>query len=173
MRTVGEIIMECKENFPYFQNLIAWKDGRNIDTNTWMNNQQQLLCFSKSEKPIFYADKKESNIWDIEYETLRPHKYNDKVFIQNALIDPEALMEKIILAHTKEGDVILDPFGGSGTSGAVAKSLNRGYILIEKNQTAYNNAVKRLENTQSQVISEDPVQENIDNGQQANNEAGV
>jgi DNA modification methylase len=155
MRTVGEIIMECKTNFPYFHNLIAWKDGRKIDTNTWMNHQQQILCFSKSEKPLFYSDKNESNIWDIEYETLNPEKYNDRIFIQNALIDPEALMEKIILAHTKEGDVVLDPFGGSGTTGAVAKRLNRGYILMEKNQTAYNNAVRRLENT-SPVIIEEP-----------------
>jgi modification methylase len=45
---------------------------------------------------------------------------------------PEALLHRVIVASTKPGDVILDPFFGSGTTGAVAKRLARRFIGIER-----------------------------------------
>lgn len=45
---------------------------------------------------------------------------------------PEALLERILRACSKPGDVVLDPFFGSGTTGAVAKRLGRRYIGIER-----------------------------------------
>src|SRR5437879_217914 len=45
---------------------------------------------------------------------------------------PEALIARVILAASRPGDVILDPFFGSGTSGAVAKRLGRQFIGIER-----------------------------------------
>jgi modification methylase len=45
---------------------------------------------------------------------------------------PEALLSRLILASTRPGDLILDPFFGSGTTGAAAKRLGRRYIGIER-----------------------------------------
>lgn len=45
---------------------------------------------------------------------------------------PEALLYRVILASSNPGDVVLDPFFGSGTTGAVAKKLKRHYIGIER-----------------------------------------
>jgi modification methylase len=45
---------------------------------------------------------------------------------------PEALLHRVLLAATKPGDVILDPFFGSGTTGAVARRLGRRWIGIER-----------------------------------------
>jgi modification methylase len=45
---------------------------------------------------------------------------------------PEALLHRVILASTKPGDVILDPFFGTGTTGAAARRLGRRYIGIER-----------------------------------------
>ena len=45
---------------------------------------------------------------------------------------PEALLHRILLATTKPGEVVLDPFFGTGTTGAVAKRLGRGFIGIEQ-----------------------------------------
>jgi len=45
---------------------------------------------------------------------------------------PEALLHRVILASSKPGDVILDPFFGTGTTGAAAKRLGRRYIGIER-----------------------------------------
>ena len=47
---------------------------------------------------------------------------------------PETLLARVILASTKRGDVILDPFFGTGTTGAVAKRLNRHFIGIEQDE---------------------------------------
>ena len=46
---------------------------------------------------------------------------------------PEALLYRVIMASSNVGDVILDPFFGSGTTGLAAKSLDRHYIGIELN----------------------------------------
>ena len=45
---------------------------------------------------------------------------------------PEALLHRVILASTKPGDIVLDPFFGTGTTGAVAKRLGRKWIGIER-----------------------------------------
>jgi modification methylase len=45
---------------------------------------------------------------------------------------PEALLHRLILASTKPGDIILDPFFGTGTTGAAAKRLGRRYIGLER-----------------------------------------
>ena len=45
---------------------------------------------------------------------------------------PEALLHRVLLASTKPGDVVLDPFFGTGTTGAVAKRLGRHFIGIER-----------------------------------------
>jgi DNA modification methylase len=49
---------------------------------------------------------------------------------------PEALLYRVILASSNPGDVVLDPFFGTGTTGAVAKKLNRRFIGIER-ESAY------------------------------------
>ena len=58
---------------------------------------------------------------------------------------PEALLHRIILGTTNPGDVVLDPFFGTGTTGAVAKMLGRDYIGIEREETYRLAARKRLE----------------------------
>lgn len=45
---------------------------------------------------------------------------------------PEALLHRLMLACTSVGDIVLDPFGGTGTTAAVAKRLGRHYILMER-----------------------------------------
>ncbi len=58
---------------------------------------------------------------------------------------PEKLLAKLILASSSQGDVIFDPFLGSGTTCVTAKKLNRNYIGIEKDETFCMLAEKRLE----------------------------
>ena len=52
----------------------------------------------------------------------------------HATVKPTALMEYLINMVSREGQIILDPFGGSGTTGVACKNINRNYILIEKEQ---------------------------------------
>jgi len=57
---------------------------------------------------------------------------------------PEALLYRVISATTKPGDVVLDPFFGTGTTGAVAKKLGRHFIGIEREDTYIAGALRRI-----------------------------
>jgi modification methylase len=57
---------------------------------------------------------------------------------------PEALLYRILLASTKPGDVVLDPFFGTGTTGAVAKRLGRRWIGIERELGYVDAAMERI-----------------------------
>ena len=57
---------------------------------------------------------------------------------------PESLLHRIIISSTKPGNTILDPFFGTGSSGAVAKRLGRSFIGIDQNKEYMNYAKKRI-----------------------------
>lgn len=57
---------------------------------------------------------------------------------------PEALLYRVLLSSSNKGDVILDPFFGSGTTGAVAKKLGRSFIGIERDKKYIKVAQKRI-----------------------------
>ncbi len=61
---------------------------------------------------------------------------------------PEALLHRVILACTSPGEIILDPFLGSGTTAAVAKRLGRRFIGIERDQTYADAALARIAATE-------------------------
>ena len=58
---------------------------------------------------------------------------------------PEKLIAKLILASSNEGDLVFDPFLGSGTTSVVAKKLGRNYLGIEREQEYVAVAEKRIE----------------------------
>jgi len=58
---------------------------------------------------------------------------------------PEALLYRIIMATSNPGDVVLDPFFGTGTTGAVAKKLGRNWIGIERDRKYIKVAQKRID----------------------------
>jgi len=71
------------------------------------------------------------NIWRIKYPTEKPIE----------------LLERIILIGSKQKDLILDPFMGSGTTGVVCKKLDRNFIGIEIDNEYYNIAKQRIDKT--------------------------
>ena len=58
---------------------------------------------------------------------------------------PEALLHRVLMSSTNPGDVILDPFFGTGTTGAVAKQLGRNFVGIERQQDYIDAATARIE----------------------------
>jgi site-specific DNA-methyltransferase (adenine-specific) len=67
---------------------------------------------------------------------------------------PEELLRKLILAATDEGQIVLDPFSGSGTTLVVAEQLNRRWFGCDLNPEYNQWAIKRLESVRCQSISE-------------------
>lgn len=59
---------------------------------------------------------------------------------------PTALIEWILKYYSKEGDTVLDPTMGSGSTGVACKTMNRKFIGIEKDEKIYKSAVERLNN---------------------------
>jgi site-specific DNA-methyltransferase (adenine-specific) len=69
---------------------------------------------------------------------------------------PEALMERIILASSNEGDIIIDPFVGSGTTCRVADIHNRKWIGIDLNPNYIEMAERRIKQKSKDIDSVDP-----------------
>ena len=76
---------------------------------------------------------------------------------------PEGLMERMILSSSKIGDLILDPFSGSGTTLRVSQQLNRNCIGIELNPEYVDQTTQRLSKTFEGFDSIDPRMERIPN----------
>jgi site-specific DNA-methyltransferase (adenine-specific) len=80
------------------------------------------------DKGVKYRDTCPSNLWDditVPYWSMSentPHPTQK----------PEKLLAKLILASSRAGDLVLDPFGGSGTTAVTAKKLGRNFISIER-----------------------------------------
>ena len=58
---------------------------------------------------------------------------------------PEALLHRVLMSSSKPGDIVLDPFFGTGTTGAVAKRLGRHFVGIERQQDYIDAANKRID----------------------------
>lgn len=77
----------------------------------------EIICESKVNGPY-----ETTNVWQISPKSDKVH----------SAIFPEALCERVIQYYSYKGDLIFDPFGGSGTLARVAKSLDRYYFTTEK-----------------------------------------
>jgi DNA modification methylase len=68
---------------------------------------------------------------------------------------PEALLYRILLATTNPDDIVLDPFFGTGTTGAVAKRLHRNWIGVEQDPDYVNIARKRIDSVEAEPLDQE------------------
>ena len=104
------------------------------------NDSKEKWIFNYEEMKAMNGGKQMRNVWEIP---LTPKK--EKEFGEHPTQKPIALLERIILSSSKEGDTILDPFLGSGTTSVVAEKLKRNSIGVEKNQEYYEISKKRID----------------------------
>lgn len=167
-------IPEIAGKYFVLQNRISWEREKGRGSkNNWKNCLEDIWFFTKSEtytfnldavkiqRPVIapYRDEKglpkdwidegkskfrythPSNIWtdiSIPFWSMpenTPHPTQK----------PEKLIAKLILASSNEGDVVFDPFLGSGTTAVAAKKLGRRYIGIEREKEYAALTEKRLE----------------------------
>ncbi len=84
-----------------------------------------------------------TNIW--KYSNGKGFSTKDKIAYKHPAIFPEKLVQDHINSWSNPGEIVLDPFGGSGTTGKIAKQLNRNWILIESVKEYCDIARKRIE----------------------------
>jgi len=102
---------------------------------------QRNIKFGKEYR--YYLDKGVlPNDWWSDLQAINP---SAKERLGYPTQKPEALLERIIKASSKEGDLVLDPFCGCGTTVAVAQRLNRKWIGIDITYLAIDIIKKRLE----------------------------
>ena len=90
--------------------------------------------------------KNPGDVWgDIKQLTYRSKELVSRTAL-NTIQKPERLMERLIKASSKPGDLVLDPFAGVGTVPAVCRRLGRRFIAIERNADFVRLANARLEN---------------------------
>jgi len=75
----------------------------------------------------------------------------EKKFGKHPTQKPEALLERIILASTKKGDLILDPFTGSSTTGIVAYKFGRKFIGIDNEKKYLDLSIKRFKYLENNI----------------------
>lgn len=124
----------------------------NFAGTRFQNSHETLLWCSKSKKSKYTfnyktmkylnGDKQEKSVWDIGICIGNERLKNDEGKKAHSTQKPEKLLYKVILSSSKPNDIILDPFFGTGTTGAVAKLLSRNWIGIER-EKEYNKVAKK------------------------------
>jgi len=108
----------------------------------WLAGKSKKYYFNYEMAKQLGNGKQMRNLWEIpaeRHKTLHPTE------------KPERLLERIILTGSKEGDTILDPFMGSGTTGVVAKRFNRNFIGIEIDKKYFEIAKERINGTKEET----------------------
>ena len=166
------VVMRCLQELGY----------KVLNTITWQKTDPppNLSCkyFNFSTELIIWARKHEKKTHKFNYETMKQlnggtqmtdvwripavskwEKEQGKHPTQKTL----RLLYRIILASTNEGDTILDPFSGSGTTGIAANLLNRKYIGIEQDKSFVELSLRRrqaLDDEQNRTKLYDKMREN-------------
>ncbi len=124
--------------------------------------------FNNAHETLIWASKSEKSKFTFHYKTMKA--YNDDLQMRSdwqipicsgnerikingekahSTQKPEALLYRILLATSNVGDTVLDPFFGSGTTGAVAKRLGRNYIGLEREPFYIEVAQQRIDAVQT------------------------
>jgi len=148
------------------------RDKGRGSTKFWKNNSEDIWLFAKSKNYYFNAEavKTRKKVIAPYRSNGKPKDWVESedgnfrlTYASNIWTDitipfwsmsentphptqkPEKILAKIILASSKENDVVFDGFAGVGTTGVVAKKLNRKFVMIEREEEYCLYALKRLE----------------------------
>jgi site-specific DNA-methyltransferase (adenine-specific) len=165
-----------KERELLFSNWICWFYTQGIGKKKGFSpRHDDILMFTKSKKFTFNLDDirvpqkfyrsvnnmrgaNPGDVWEFSHiHYCQGNRQN------HPTQKPEGLIERMILASSNEGDLVLDPFSGSGTTLRVCQQLNRNGIGIELNEEYVNQTKERLDDEFIAFDSIDPRMKRIPN----------
>lgn len=116
------------------------------ETLLWAVKDKKVkkYTFNKEIARSFNGGKLGINVWQIPLCTGQERLRNEKGEKIHSTQKPEELLRRVILTSTKEGDIVFDPMAGTGTTGFVAKQLNRKFVMIEINKDYVDAIVRRF-----------------------------
>jgi site-specific DNA-methyltransferase (adenine-specific) len=158
MQSIFEIGCILREQGYWVINDIIWKKSNPTPNfgGTRLNNSHETMIFAtKNPKSKFSFNyktgkylnngKQMGSIWEFPVcsgnERLKDNE-NKKL---HSTQKPKALLYRVVVLFTKPGDIILDPFGGTMTTGVVAKECGRTYTMIERDSKYIKYGQKRLD----------------------------
>lgn len=111
------------------------------ETIIWAaKNKDSKHCYNYPLMRKMNNNKQMQSLWSITAP-----KTEEKIYGKHPTQKPVALLERIVLASTKERNIVLDPFAGSSTTGVAAYRLGRDFIGIDSNKEFLDLSIKRLE----------------------------
>ena len=137
---------ECLISAGYkIKNTIIWDkcNGGMGDTSTTYAPRYEILFYAEKGKTKIHG-KRFDDIW-----TIKKVNSNEQ-FHQNQ--KPIELIERCILQHSNEGDVVFDGFLGSGTTAVAAVNTNRHYIGFELDEAYFNIACGKLDEVEGKCV---------------------
>ncbi len=161
---VGAILQDLDY---WILNEVAW-----IKTNPMPNFRG--VRFTNAHETLIWAQKKRGSHYTFNHQAMKALNDDlqmrsdwylplctgkERIKINGVKVHPtqkpEALLYRVIMSSTHPGDVVVDPFFGTGTSGAVAKKLRRHWIGIERDESYVKVAQERLDSIQPGPGTED------------------
>ena len=121
-----------------------YKRGRSDNSKYYGKGNDLLQNINRPHDDYSMFDqqyRRKRDVWEVSTNTYKMDEH--------FAMFPEKLIEPCILAGSRAGDTVLDPFFGSGTTGAIAKRLGREYIGIEINPVFCKKAGLRIEKTET------------------------
>ncbi|NMB48549.1 site-specific DNA-methyltransferase [Candidatus Kuenenbacteria bacterium] len=151
-KTKGWIISFCaKKDIGFYWNILEKNDFKAIDVIVWqkpdpipLNGKTKMLnaweaAIIGKKAGAHFAGKCQHNIF--KYQAP---KGKDRI---HPTQKPTNLMEELIILTTKKGDLVLDPFMGSGTTAVACIKTGRNYIGFEIDKKYYKESLDRIKNT--------------------------
>ena len=120
-----------------------WGGNTPINMNNTKDSDNQFGGLTRPRKMV-YEKRNKRSVWTV---TKKPYKG------AHFAVFPPELIEPCILAGSEKGDIVLDPFMGSGTTAAVAKSLGRDYIGCELHEDYGELIQKRIGEVEEPALS--------------------
>lgn len=123
--------------------IICWHKTNALPTysNKYLTDTEYCLYFRNGKGKCF-----PQNYEDAKTYYIAPINHKDKKEFNHPTIKPLDITEKFIRNSSKEGQWVLDPFMGSGTTGVACKKLGRNFIGFELDEKYFNIAKERIEN---------------------------
>lgn len=118
---------------------------REVHSNMYFINGERILFYSDKLKLIdgqYVAGEPLTSLWD---DILSNNLHNEGGVEFPKGKKPEALIKRCFDLATKPGDIVLDSFAGSGTTGAVAHKMGRRWIMVELGQHCHTHIIPRLQ----------------------------
>ncbi|MDR2054199.1 MAG: site-specific DNA-methyltransferase [Treponema sp.] len=115
-------------------NFLGTRFTNAVETLLWCSKGKDYRKYTFNHKMMkkYNGGKQMTSVWQIGLCTGEERLKGQDGKKAHSTQKPEELLKRVILSTSRQGDVVLDPFFGTGTTGAIAKKLKRNYIGIEK-----------------------------------------